>query len=69
MKIDRNTQIPNKIVYFTLYAIVFGIGIWLFTFHKENPTNWILYIAMIASVLAWLVKFAFQSRKTPQRSV
>ena len=69
MKIDRNKQIPNIIVYLVLYIIIFGISIWLLTFHKESPTNWILYLAMIGSVLAGLVKFALQSRKNSQPSV
>lgn len=69
MKIDRNKQIPNFIIYLALYTIIFGISIWLLTFHKESSTNWVLYVAMIGSVLAGLVKFAFQFRKRPQHSV
>jgi uncharacterized membrane protein YoaK (UPF0700 family) len=68
MKIDKNTQIPNVIVYGVLYAIVFGISIWLLAFHKENPTNWILYVLMFIAVLAGLVRFALLSRKRPQQS-
>jgi hypothetical protein len=68
MNIDRNKQIPNIIIYFAIYTIIFGISIWLLTFHKENPNNWFLYIAMIGSVAAGLVKFALQSRKSPQKS-
>lgn len=68
MKIDRNKQIPNMVVYGVLYAIVFGISIWLLAFHKESPTNWILYVGMIAAVLAGLVKFALHSRKRHQQS-
>ena len=63
MKIDRNTQIPNWVVYAVLYAIVFGISIWLLIAHKESPTNWLLYVGMIWSVLAGLVKFIVHSRK------
>jgi len=62
MKINRNTQIPNMIVYGALYAVVFGISIWLLAFHKESPTNWILYVIMAWAVLAGLVKFALHSR-------
>lgn len=69
MKLKINKQIPNIIVYLALYTIIFGVSIWLLNFHKESPTNWILYIAMIGSVLAGLVKFALQSRKKPQQSV
>ena len=68
MKIDRNTQIPNILVYGVLYAIVFGISIWLLAFHKESPTNWILYVLMTVAVLAGLVHFAIHSRKKHQQS-
>lgn len=63
MKVDRKTQIPNLVVYAALYAILFGISIWLLIAHKESPTNWLLYVAMIGSVLAGLVKFIVHSRK------
>jgi DMSO reductase anchor subunit len=66
MKIDRNTQIPNKVVYGVLYAILFGISIWLLAFHKENPTNWLLYVGMILAVLAGLLHFGLHSRKRHQ---
>lgn len=68
MKIDRNKQIPDMIVFGVLYAIVFGISIWLLAFHKENPTNWILYVGMFMAVLAGLVKFALRSRKRHRQS-
>ena len=68
MKIDRNKQIPNMVVYAVLYAIVFGISIWLLAFHKENPTNWILYVLMAVAVLAGLLHFALHSRKRRQQS-
>jgi DMSO reductase anchor subunit len=68
MKINRNKQIPNMIVYGALYAIIFGISIWLLAFHKESPTNWILYVAMIVAALVGLVKFALHSRKKQQQS-
>ena len=68
MKIDKNKQIPNVIVYGVLYAIVFGISIWLLVFHKENPTNWILYVLMFMAVLAGLLRFAIISRKRHQQS-
>jgi len=63
MKIDMKKQIPNLVVYLALYAVIFGISIWLLGFHKESPSNWILYVAMIAAVLAGLVKFALHTRK------
>lgn len=63
MKVDSKTQIPNWVAYTVLYALVFGISIWLLIAHKENPTNWLLYVAMIGSVLAGLVKFILHSRK------
>ena len=66
MKVNGNTQIPNIIVYAVLYAALFGLSIWLLVFHPENPTNWILYILIIAAVLAGLVKFALHSRKRHQ---
>ena len=68
MKIDGNKQIPNAIVYGVLYAIIFGISVWLLAFHKESPTNWILYVAMVTAVVAGLVRFALLSRKRQQQS-
>lgn len=68
MKINRNTQIPNMIVYGVLYAIVFGISIWLLTFHKENPTNWVLYVLMTVAVLAGLARLLLHLRKKNQKS-
>ena len=62
MKINRNTQIPNKIVYGALYAVIFGISIWLLAFHKESPTNWFLYVIMAGAILAGLVKFVLHSQ-------
>ena len=71
MKIDRKKkiQIPNMVVYSALYAALFGISIWLLVFHPESPNNWFLYIGMIGSVLAGLVKFALHSRKRHQPSL
>ena len=63
MKIDGKIQVPNLIVYAVLYAIVFGISIWLLIAHKESPTNWLLYVGMIGSVLAGVIKFAAHSWK------
>jgi hypothetical protein len=68
MKLTGNTQIPNILVYAVLYLAIFGISIWLLVAHKDSPTNWILYVAMIGSVLAGLIKFAVQSRGR-QRSI
>ena len=68
MKIDMKKQIPNTVIYVALYAIVFGISGWLLIFHKESPTNWILYVGLIVSVLAGLVKFALHTRKREQQS-
>jgi len=62
-------RIPNLAVYSALYATVFAISIWLLVFHPENPTNWVLYILMIVSVLAGIVKFALHSRKRRQQSL
>ena len=69
MKIDMKKKIPNLVVYSALYAAIFGISIWLLVFHNENPSNWVLYIAMIGSVLAGLVKFALHSRKRHQQTL
>lgn len=63
MKVNRNTQIPNIIVYAALYAIVFGVSIWSLIAHRESPTNWLAYAAMIGSVLAGVIKFAAHSWK------
>lgn len=62
MKVSGNIQIPNIVVYATLYVTIFGISIWLLVAHKESSTNWLLYVAMIGSVLAGLIKFAVHSR-------
>jgi len=68
MKADMKKQIPNIVVYLALYAAIFGISSWLLVFHDESPTNWVLYIAMIVSILAGLVKFALHTRKRPQEA-
>jgi RsiW-degrading membrane proteinase PrsW (M82 family) len=68
MKLGRKTQVPNPIVYVALYGVIFGISFWLLVAHKESPTNWLLYVAMIGSVLAGLVKFILHSRKQPSES-
>lgn len=51
------------IVYVALYAIVFGVSIWSLIAHRESPTNWLAYAAMIGSVLAGVIKFAAHSWK------
>ena len=63
MKVNGNTQIPNIIVYAALYAIIFGVSIWALIAHRESPTNWLAYAAMIVSVLAGVIKFAAHSWK------
>ena len=68
MKIDMKKTVPNVVVYAVLYAVVFGICIWLLVFHNDSPNNWILYVATIWSVLAGLVKFALHSRKRHRQS-
>ena len=68
MKIDMKKKIPNLVVYSALYAVIFGISIWLLVFHNESPTNWVLYIAMFASLLSGLVKIAFHAHKKHQQS-
>jgi hypothetical protein len=68
--IDMKKTIPNLVVYSALYVAIFGVCIWLLIFHRESPTNWVLYIGTIGSVLAGLVKFALRSRKRhPQSSI
>lgn len=67
-EIDMKKRIPNMVVYVALYAVIFGVSGWLLLFHEESPTNWILYVAMIVSVLAGLVKFALHSRKRQEQS-
>ena len=62
-------RIPNLVVYSAIYAALFGISIWLLVFHPESPANWFLYVGMIGSVLAGLVKFALHSRKRHQQSL
>ncbi|HKQ08213.1 MAG TPA: hypothetical protein VJ464_24015 [Blastocatellia bacterium] len=68
MKTDRNPQIPNLVVYGVLYAIIFGVSLWLLAFHRDSRTNWILYVAMSVAALAGLVKFALHSRKKHPQS-
>jgi hypothetical protein len=63
MKVNGNTQIPNMIVYVALYAILFGVCIWVLITDRESPTNWLAYAAMIGSVLAGAIKFAVHSWK------
>ena len=63
MKVNRNTQIPNIVVYAALYAIIFGVSIWSLIAHRESPSNWLAYAAMIGSVLAGVIKFAAHSWK------
>ena len=55
------------IVYLALYAAIFGISIWLLVFHP-SPTDWVLYVGLIYSVLAGLIKFALHTRKKQQQS-
>ena len=68
MKINLKKQIPNLVVYLALYAVIFGISIWLLAFHGESPTNWLLYPALIVSVLAALVKVVLHMHKRHQQS-
>jgi hypothetical protein len=68
MKIDKNKQIPDLLVFGVLYAVVFGISIWFLVFRPDSPTNWILYPLMGFAVLAGVVKFALNSRASLQRS-
>jgi membrane protein YdbS with pleckstrin-like domain len=68
MKLDRKNQIPDILVFGVLYAVVFGISIWLLAFKPESPTNWILYPLLAFAVLAAVVKFALHSRAIRQRS-
>jgi hypothetical protein len=68
MKLDRKPSVPNLAVYAAIYTVIFGISIWLLIAHKESPTNWLLYVVMIVSVLAGLVKFIVHSRKQHTQS-
>jgi hypothetical protein len=61
-------QIPNGVIYVALYAVLFGISIWLLVLHNESPTNWVLYVFMAYAVLAGAVKFALHTRKRHQQS-
>lgn len=63
MKISGNSQIPNVLVYAALYAIVFGVCLWVLITDRESPSNWLAYAAMIAAVLAGAIKFAVHSWK------
>jgi len=68
MKIDGKIQVPNLIVYAVLYAIVFGVSIWLLVSHNDSPTNGYFYAAVIVSTIAGLVKFALHSRRQHKRA-
>jgi protein-S-isoprenylcysteine O-methyltransferase Ste14 len=68
VKVNRNTQVPNIVVYVVLYALIFGVSISVLITDRESPTNWLAYAAMIGSVLAGAMKFALHSRKQ-QRTV
>jgi len=68
MKIDRKKQIPDILVFGVLYALVFGISIWLLAFDKESPTNWILYPCMVLALFAGAVKYLLHLRKTHRQS-
>ena len=63
MRVNRNTQIPNLIVYAALYVIVFGVSICVLITDPESPTNWLAYAGMIGAVLAGAIKFALHSWK------
>jgi hypothetical protein len=63
MKINRNTQIPNPMVYAAVYVILFGVSIWVLITDPESPTNWLLYVGMIWAVLAGAIKLALHSWK------
>jgi len=63
MKINGKTQIPNRVVYAVLYAIIFGVSIWVLISDSESPTNWLVYAGLIGSVLAGAIKFAVHSWK------
>ena len=60
--INQNTQVDNRLVFGVLYAIVFGISIWLLAFHPESPTNWMVYPLLAAAVCSGLVQIALHSR-------
>ena len=63
MKVNGNTQIPNIIVYAVLYAVIFGVSIWVLIVNRESPNNWLVYAGVIGSVLAGAIKFAIYSWK------
>ena len=63
MKVNRNTQVPNLVVYAALYLILFGVSIWVLITDRESPTNWLLYVGMSWSVLAGAIKLALHLRK------
>jgi hypothetical protein len=63
MKVNRNTQIPNMLVYVALYAVLFGVSIWVLIADSEGPNNWLVYAGMIGSVLAGAIKFAVHSSR------
>ena len=64
-----NGQIPNVIVYAVLYALIFGLNIWVLIADIESPTNWLAYAAMIGSVFAGAIKFAVHSWKQQRTAI
>jgi uncharacterized membrane protein YcaP (DUF421 family) len=68
VKVSGKTQIPNLLVYAAIYGVIFGISIWLLIAYNDSPTNWVLYLLMIGSVLAGVVKFILHSRKQHSQS-
>jgi len=63
VKLNKNTQVPNLAVYVFLYALVFGISIWVLMTDRESPTNWLVYALMIGAVLSGAIQFAVHSWK------
>ncbi len=65
MKIDRNRQIPKVIIYVALYAIMFGVDVWLLTNGRERSERdtWIIYISVIGSVFVGSCKLALRTSK------
>jgi hypothetical protein len=56
MKMNRNKQVPNVVIYGVLYAVIFDVSIWVLAFHEDSPNKWILYVAMIVMGLNGLGK-------------
>ena len=65
MKVDRNGQIPRVIIYVAVYAVMFGVDVWLLTNGRERSERetWIIYMSVTGSVFVGFCKLALRTSK------